>query len=230
MRFTLRYNVKHGASDNSSKNQIVIPREAREALDLKSGDKVRWWCAAREFWCCRNQHLTGRLFGGWRGLAFQPGTFRRNVRVGRRGVEAITSAPPAHRSGHQRLLHQLEANAKYLSLTDAVFAWVERTGHGAVTSTVTMTELLVPSYRDNNEHRVDEFYGLLSNYPNLRWIAPDLEAADMAARLRATCKLRTPDALQASTAILAQATGFIKNGPIFLRVVEFETAVLDQFL
>jgi AbrB family looped-hinge helix DNA binding protein len=24
----------------SSKNQIVIPREAREALDLKSGDKV----------------------------------------------------------------------------------------------------------------------------------------------------------------------------------------------
>jgi predicted nucleic acid-binding protein len=93
-----------------------------------------------------------------------------------------------------------------------------------------MTELLVPSYRDNNEHRVDEFYGLLSTYPNVRWIAPDLKAADMAARLRATCKRRTPDALQASTAILAQATGFITNDPIFLRVVEFETAVLDQFL
>jgi predicted nucleic acid-binding protein len=106
----------------------------------------------------------------------------------------------------------------------------ERTGHEAVTSTITMTELLVPSYRDNNEHRVDEFYGLLSTYPNLRWMAPDLEAADIAARLRATYKLRTPDALQAATAILAQATGFITNDPIFLRVVEFETAVLDQFL
>ncbi|HXP38649.1 MAG TPA: hypothetical protein VN833_00190, partial [Candidatus Acidoferrales bacterium] len=85
-------------------------------------------------------------------------------------------------------IYQLEANAKYLSLTDAVFAWVERTGHEAVTSTITMTELLVPSYRDNNEHGVDEFYGLLSTYPNLRWMAPDLEAADMAARLRATYK------------------------------------------
>ena len=127
-------------------------------------------------------------------------------------------------------IYQLEANAKYLSLTDAVFAWVERTGHEAVTSTITMTELLVPSYRDNNEHRVDEFYGLLSTYPNLRWIAPDLEAADIAARLRATYKLRTPDALQAATAIRAQATGLITNDPIFLRVVEFETAVLDQFL
>jgi predicted nucleic acid-binding protein len=149
------------------------------------------------------------------------------------GVEELKQLLRRHRRialDTSVFIYQLEANAKYLSLTDAVFAWVERTGHEAVTSTITMTELLVPSYRDNNEHRVDEFYGLLSTYPNLRWMAPDLEAADIAARLRATYKLRTPDALQAATAILAQATGFITNDPIFLRVVEFETALLDQFL
>jgi predicted nucleic acid-binding protein len=149
------------------------------------------------------------------------------------GVEELKQLLRRHRRialDTSVFIYQLEANAKCLSLTDAVFAWVERTGHEAVTSTITMTELLVPSYRDNNEHRVDEFYGLLSTYPNLRWMAPDLEAADMAARLRATYKLRTPDALQAATAILAQATGFITNDPIFLRVVEFETALLDQFL
>jgi len=61
-------------------------------------------------------------------------------------------------------------------------------------------------------------------------MAPDVEAGDMAARLRAPYKLRTPDARQAATAILAQATGFITNDPILFRVVEFETAVLDQFL
>jgi predicted nucleic acid-binding protein len=149
------------------------------------------------------------------------------------GVEELKQLLRRHRRialDTSVFIYQLEANAKYLSLTDAVFAWVERTGHEAVTSTITMTELLVPSYRDNNEHRVDEFYGLLSTYPNLRWMAPDLEAADMAARLRATYKLRTPDALQAATAILAEATGFITNDPFFLRVVEFETAMLDQFL
>jgi len=37
------------------------------------------------------------------------------------------------------------------------------------------------------------------------------------------------DAPQTATAIPAQATGLITNDPIFLRVVEFETLVLDQF-
>jgi predicted nucleic acid-binding protein len=127
-------------------------------------------------------------------------------------------------------IYQLEANARYLALTDSVFSWVERTGHEAVTSTITMTELLVPPYRDNDEHRVDAFYGLLSTYPNLRWIAPDLEAADLAARLRALYRLRTPDALQAATALRAHATGLITNDPIFARIAELETAILDQFL
>jgi len=127
-------------------------------------------------------------------------------------------------------IYQLEANSRYLSLTDVVFAWVERPGHEAVTSTITMTELLVPSYRDNDEHRVDAFYGLLSTYPNLQWIAPDLEAADLAAKLRAVHRLRTPDALQAATAVRAQATGLITNDPVFARIPEFETAILNQFL
>jgi predicted nucleic acid-binding protein len=127
-------------------------------------------------------------------------------------------------------IYQLEANARYVTLTDAVFSWVERTGHEAVTSTITMTELLVPSYRDGDEQRVDEFYGLLSTYPNLRWIAPDLETADLAARLRAAYKLRTPDALQAATALRAEATSFITNDSVFARIKEFETAVLDQLI
>jgi predicted nucleic acid-binding protein len=127
-------------------------------------------------------------------------------------------------------IYQLEANARYLALTDSVFSWMERAGHEAVTSTITMTELLVPSYRDKDEHRVDAFYALLSTYPNLQWIAPDLEAADLGAKLRAQYRLRTPDALQAATAIGAHATGFVTNDPVFARVAEFETAVLDQFL
>jgi predicted nucleic acid-binding protein len=139
--------------------------------------------------------------------------------------------------GHRRLaldtsvfIYQLEANGRYVHLTDLVLAWVEQPGHAGLTSTITMTELLVPSYREKDVHRVDEFYGLLSAYPNLRWIAPDLEIADIAARLRAEHRLRTPDALQAATACKEQATGFVTNDPVFQRVTEFETAVLDRFL
>jgi predicted nucleic acid-binding protein len=128
------------------------------------------------------------------------------------------------------LIYQLEANARNLALADSVFAWVERAGHEAVTSIITMMELLLPSYRDHDENRIDEFYGLLSTYPNLQRIAPDLKAADITARIRAAHKLRTPDALQAATAIQANATGFITNDPVFSRIQEFETLVLDRLL
>jgi predicted nucleic acid-binding protein len=127
-------------------------------------------------------------------------------------------------------IYQLEAHSRYVALTDSVFSWLERPGHEAVTSTITMTELLVPSYRDDDENRVDAFYGLLSTHPNLRWVAPDLETADRAAKLRARYRLRTPDALQAATAILSHATGLITNDPVFSRVAELDTAVLDQYL
>jgi hypothetical protein len=60
-----------------------------------------------------------------------------------------------------------------------------------------MMELLVQPCRDSAEQRVNEFYALLATYPNLDWIAADLEIADIAARLRATHRPRTPDALLA---------------------------------
>jgi predicted nucleic acid-binding protein len=125
-------------------------------------------------------------------------------------------------------IYQLEGNQRYLALTDCTFAWLEGPDSEAVTSTITMTELLVQPYRVRNEQRVDEFYGLLSTYPNLEWVAPNLEIADMEARLRALHRLRTPDALQAATAVHAGATALITNDAVFERVEGFEALVLER--
>ena len=127
-------------------------------------------------------------------------------------------------------IYQLEANVRYLALTDYIFSWLEQPGSSAVTSTITMTELLAQPYRALDEQRVDEFFGLLSTYPNLEWIAPDLQIADRAAQIRARHRLRTPDALQAATAVQARATGLITNDPVFERVDEFDTLLLDQLV
>ncbi|HZL66356.1 MAG TPA: PIN domain-containing protein [Candidatus Limnocylindrales bacterium] len=127
-------------------------------------------------------------------------------------------------------IYQLEASPRYLALTDHIFSWLERPRSTAVTSTITMTELLVQPYRDSDEQRVDEFYGLLSTYPNLDWLAPNLEIADLAALIRAIHRLRTPDALQAATAVQAEATGLITNDPVFERVKDFETLILERLL
>jgi predicted nucleic acid-binding protein len=128
------------------------------------------------------------------------------------------------------LIYQVEQNARYFPLSDAIFAWLERRGNSAITSTLAMTELLVPAYRDGDSRRLDVYHGLLPNLPNLEWIAPDLEIADLAARLRATHKLKTPDAIHAATAINAQASGFLTNDPVFQRIKELDTLVLDEVL
>jgi len=127
-------------------------------------------------------------------------------------------------------IYQFEPNPKYFPYTDSIFRWLEQPGSAAITSTITMTELLVQPYRDSNDQLVDEFYALLSTYPNLDWIAPNLEIADLAARLRALHRMRTPDALQAATAAQARVTGLITNDVVFERVTAFESLVLDQLL
>jgi predicted nucleic acid-binding protein len=127
-------------------------------------------------------------------------------------------------------IYQLEANARYLARTDQIFTWIERPGGKAVTSTITMTELLVQPYRVADQQQADEFYVLLSTYPNLEWIAPNLEIADRAAKLRALHGLRTPDALHAATAVHTGATGLVTNDPVFERVKDFETLLLDKLL
>jgi predicted nucleic acid-binding protein len=149
------------------------------------------------------------------------------------GIERFRSFLRRHRRialDTSIFIYQLEADARYAALSDTVFSWVERPGCAAVTSTVTMTELLVQPYRNHDQEQADEIYALLSTYPHLEWIAPNLEIGDAAARLRALHNLRTPDALQAATAMHALATGMVTNDPVFARIGAFETAVLDQFV
>ena len=127
-------------------------------------------------------------------------------------------------------IYQFEENIRYQPLTHLVFEALEHGEISAVTSTITVTELLVPAYRAQDGARVDELYGLLATHPLLEWVAPDLEIADLAAELRTGYNLRTPDALQAATAIQRTATGFLTNDLQFERLGHFETLVLDRIL
>ncbi len=127
-------------------------------------------------------------------------------------------------------IYQFEGNLRYLAFTNPIFDWIEKADSRAVTSTITMTELLTQPYKMQDNKRADQFYGLLLAYPNLSWNPPSLEIADMAARFRAAYGLRTPDALQAATAHYAGATGLITNDAIFDRMTEFETLVLDRLI
>jgi predicted nucleic acid-binding protein len=115
-------------------------------------------------------------------------------------------------------------------LTREIFGWLEQPGHRGVTSTLTMTELLVKPYRENDEKRVDDCFALFSRFPNLEWVAPNLEICDMAALIRAQSRLKTPDAIEAATAIYCGIPAFLSNDADYHRVSRLETLVLDELL
>lgn len=149
------------------------------------------------------------------------------------GVERLRTSLARHRRvalDTSVFIYHLEANPKYLALTDCVFSWLDSKTATAVTSVITMTELLVKPYRESDEESAAECYALLSTYPHLDWISPTLEIADLAAEIRATHRLRTPDALQAATSMHARATAFLTNDPVFDRVPALGALVLDRFL
>jgi predicted nucleic acid-binding protein len=89
-----------------------------------------------------------------------------------------------------------------------------------------MAELLVHPYRLANEPLLNQYYGLLSSFPNLNWVAPDLAIADVSARLRTQHGLRLPDALQVATAIQAGAGAILTNDAAFARVPAIEVGTL----
>ncbi len=147
------------------------------------------------------------------------------------------SALQAFLRRHQRIaldtcifIYSFEAHPKYVIPAREVLWWVEQPGHSAVTSTVTLTELLVQPYCVLEEKLVRRTKAFLLTYPNLEWIAADPEIADLAARFRADHRLKTPDALQAATAVRAGATGLVTNDKIFGRIAAFETLILDDLL
>jgi predicted nucleic acid-binding protein len=127
-------------------------------------------------------------------------------------------------------IYQFEANPQYSPLTDRIFSALDQSDIIAVTSTVTMAELLVHPYRDHGPRKAANLLGLLSTYPNLEWIAPDIEIASGAAKIRAHHRLSTPDAIQAATAIHARATAFLTNDPVFRRIPDLNAFILDEHI
>jgi predicted nucleic acid-binding protein len=119
---------------------------------------------------------------------------------------------------------------KYLPLTEQLVSWLAKSGNTAVTSTLSLTELLVPGYREGNQLRVDAFYSLATTYPNLNWCPVTMEVADVAAQFRAKHGMKTPDAIQAATAVVNGASAFVTNDMAFKRFKQLEVAILDDLL
>ncbi len=150
--------------------------------------------------------------------------------MSRRSVAAFLSQHRRIGLDTSVLIYELEANPRYIPWVHPIFQWLEKPASYAVTSTITMLELLVHPYRRSDIDTVNRFYALLSTYPNLHWVDLTLPVADHAARLRAEYNLKAPDAVQAASVLESQATGFISNDPPFRRLQNLDVLILDDLI
>ena len=138
-----------------------------------------------------------------------------------RGVQrrAVDTAP---------IIYFIEANPAYDSLVSAIFAAVDQGTISAVTSTISLTEVLVHPFRHGNHQLAQEYQALLLGSRHLRVVAVDSTIAMLAAELRSRYIIRTPDAVQLATAIHTGCDAFLTNDRRLARVGEVRVVVLDD--
>ena len=141
-------------------------------------------------------------------------------------------------SGHRLLAldtmvfsYHLSGHPRYVPLTRVVLEAIESGQVAGLTTTITLAEVLtVPAQAGDRRAMVDyELY--LTHFPNLRVVSLDVVLARETALVRATCGLRTPDAVQVAAARLAGADGVVTNDRRWAkRVTRPEVVVLEEYV
>lgn len=109
------------------------------------------------------------------------------------------------------LIYFIEKHPEFHPRVRPFFLAMQRGDFKVVTSTMTITEVLVHPIRYNDDALTATYRDILQNAAHLRTVPVTAEVAETAARLRAVHKIRTPDAIQAATAIVMHADFFLTN-------------------
>lgn len=127
------------------------------------------------------------------------------------------------------LIYFIEEHPRYLETILTLFEAVERAEITAVTSTVTLLEVLVHPFRNNNDYLATEYRDILLHS---KVITYDVSAAiaESAAQLRSRHNIRTPDAIQIAAAMHAGATHFLTNDTRLPTFQALEILVLDDLI
>ncbi len=147
------------------------------------------------------------------------------------GGPAVDSFLKRHRTvaiDTSAFIYLVERHPRYHDPCELVFRRVQSGQVAACTSTLTLLEVLVAPHQKGDEELVMKYYALLTTYPHLKLLPLTSEIADRAAQIRAAHRLKTPDAIQAATAVHFAATGFICNDAAFRRVRELDCLILED--
>ena len=128
------------------------------------------------------------------------------------------------------IIYFIENHEKYRNIIRPVFIEIDSGNIEAVTSTITLLEVLVHPLRTGNEALADKYREILLSSEGLTTFEIFHEISEIASRLRAKYAIRTPDAIQMAVGIRYSAPNFLTNDPSLRKITEIKVLILDDYL
>jgi predicted nucleic acid-binding protein len=128
------------------------------------------------------------------------------------------------------IIYFIEKNPKYLGVLKPVFLEIDTGRIEAITSTITLLEVLVHPFTTKNDILAEKYRDILLYSGGLTTFEIFHEVSEKSSKLRAKYSIRTPDAIQIAVGLLYRASKFLTNDSALKRVSEIDVLVLDDFL
>lgn len=127
-------------------------------------------------------------------------------------------------------IYHFEASKVYGELTKTLFLQLQNYKIQAVTSVLTLAEILAFEKLQRNKVLFEQTKAKFYTTPNLDVILVDETIAETAAILKPRYSILLPDAIQLATAIISGQKAFISNDRKLKKVKEIKVLILDDFL
>jgi len=127
-------------------------------------------------------------------------------------------------------IYFIEKNEFFLPIVKPVFEAIDHGQLAAVTSGLTLMEVLVLPYRINNFSLAERYESLLTRSRGLRFVDLNRPLLRAAARLRGAINLKPPDALQIAAAMSAGCRVFLTNDRRIPPIAGLQVIQLKSYL
>lgn len=128
-------------------------------------------------------------------------------------------------------IYQFADHPQYSPLTSVFFELLEKGKVKAVTSIISLIEILVKPEEEKNQEIVGEYEKILNNFPNLEIIPVDWSVARLSAKLRGLYpKIKIPDAIQIAVTLLKVYPVFLTNDSQIKQIKELKIITLQEYL
>jgi predicted nucleic acid-binding protein len=125
-------------------------------------------------------------------------------------------------------IYFVEQNPTYVNRMREIFRQITAGNLDAVSSVITLTEVLAHPLKQGNATIAQAYRKILSTGRHFTILPITLNIAERAAEMRAIYNLRTPDALQIASALEAHSDAFLTNDRGLQRVTEIAVILVDD--